>query len=546
MFCPNCGATLSDDAQFCGVCGLNIMPESEQQPMQANSWNTNDPAQNTAQDYSNGAGAAPDGAGANPAGAAVNSAVTAVKNAFSKIDKKILIAAGAAIVVVALIIVIIVVAVNNSGVGGISFEKVEHSSFSVNDDGSLALFVDGKAIKNDLDYDYYYYGYSSYLEKSNVLCYNDGIYKVDGDKLKEIREDVSFIEASMTTNAVAYVYDDELYLYKDGKETKIYDDAADLYDLCVSPNGNTVMFTIGYDDDFETYIYKGSKAEKFSDKYLAYYVSDDASVIYASKDGSGLSVIKNEKVDDAETIEKNIYSSNLILSKDNKSILYYADGKTWYYTTNLKDNEPIKVCEGNIELIFPENTMNALDDFTNFIAIEGSKIKRYILKGNDFDNYTIAKNVYSSNYCLLSDDGKKLIYMNGNELYAVSTTKEDAESVRLAKDAYGFYANSSLNKIYILTTDDELQFSDGKSKKAVKIDKDIRSFAVSSDGVCCYVDDDGVLYTTSGGSKGTKVAKMTDVEELGIDYGLVFMAWNDDNFYISSDGKNFEDTKIER
>ena len=42
MFCPNCGATLSDDAQFCGVCGAKIENENgAQQPFVQPAQNNN-------------------------------------------------------------------------------------------------------------------------------------------------------------------------------------------------------------------------------------------------------------------------------------------------------------------------------------------------------------------------------------------------------------------------------------------------------------------------------------------------------------------------
>lgn len=590
MICPKCGETLRDEALFCSSCGTKIehlaetiAPEYVQpaavEPETAAPETTNPevaasetaepetaapeaeapeaeaPAQEAISEDKPKSGSAAEiankakavgGEALNKANAVADTATEAVKKVVPGMNKTILLICCAGLLVI--IILCFVIFANLVGGGsGSAFTKVTHYAYTVNNDGELALFIDGKAITNDASYES---SAIAYAYNANAVIYGGVLYKVDGSKLTEVNDDVSSYKLSANRNAFVYVSDGGLYIYKDGKESRVFDDfnsGITTAAIAVSPNGNTVAFIDRDDDEVVTYLYKGSKAEKLGKNIYPLSVSDDGAVLYGYKydtsdgyvqRGNTLYLYKNGKADDPVKIKSDCNGLQSV-SKDGKKILFATSSGTYYFAPNLSD--AIKVDSGNITPIFPSYTVAQLDDFRSFIALDGSSIKRFTLKGDSYDKYTIASSV--STY-RLSEDGKKLVYIKNTNLYSISTTNENAEAVKLAEDISSFSSSADLSKIYAKNLEGELVFSNGSSTKTSKITDDVELFRVNTSGVCCYVVDD-MMYTTSGGSKGSKVDKMSDVRSVTLSGGTVFYAFNDDVLYISTNGRSFEKTSVE-
>ncbi|MCH5203722.1 MAG: zinc ribbon domain-containing protein [Oscillospiraceae bacterium] len=555
MFCPNCGEQLKDDAIFCGSCGAKMESNNQytqipiqqptQPPMQAPIQQPiQDPAQTASQDAPKTSAAdiankAKDvgGKALNKANAAADSATAAVKKLIPGMNKKILLisCAGLLVLILALIIIFANIAAANSGI----FKKTTHffDNFKVN--GEIAMFVDGKVVSTEVDsFDKYVYAYNT-----NALVLGNTLYKVDGNKLTEVNDNIIFVHASVNKNAVVYLSntDKALYLYKGGKESVIYDDfetpAAAIPNTMASPNGNAVLFRDYVDGEFVTYLYRGSKPEKIGVDLCPRGISDDASVMYFSSDDA-LYFCKNRNVGDKVKI-KTDFENVTTWSYDGKKILFTTSSATYYFSPNL--GEAIKVDSGSVKPVFPHNSEEYLNDYRDFIGISGSTIKRYVLKGDSYEKYTIASSVSSYD---LSQDGKNLVYLKANKLYSISTANENAEPVKLADNVKSFLSSLDHTKIYALTTDGDLIFSNGHSTKAVKISDDVKNYRISTSGVCCYVKD-GVLYSTSGASKGSKVEKMNDVTAISFGGESYFYVVNDGVLYVSTNGRSFEKTKYE-
>lgn len=596
MFCPNCGKEISDDAIFCGFCGAKIenetvnqqQPETEsnqtennqtanvetqtetkaetqenvqsaqneqnneanQQAQPVQDTKTEQPKANSvsASDIANKAKAVGEEA-LNKANAVADSATEAVKKVVPGVNKKILIIACAALVVVIILCFVIFANLVGGGSSSSSFDRISHSVYAVNNDGDLALFIDGKTVKTDAEYDG---SEISYAYNCNAVIYDGILYSVSGDKLSEVNDSISNFKMSANKNAYVYLSDDGLYIYKDGKETVIFDDfegSISISSVAVSPDGNAVAFIDKTDDEVVTYVFKGSKAEKTGENFQAIVVSDDASVLYGYKyketdygfsRDDALYFAKGGKTDDLTKIKGN-YSSMASISKDAKKILFTTNSGTYYFAPGM--SEAIKADSDSIEPLFPLYTSEKLDDFKSFVGTNGYSVKKYTLKGDSFEKYSI---VSSSTGAVLSPDGSRVLYLRGDNLYTVST-KENAEPVKVGEDIYSVIgASADFSKIYLVNDDDELVFSNGKSEKTAKITDDVDNAVVTADGVCCYISDD-VLYTTSGGSKGSKVDKMNDVSSLCLSSdGKVIFVYNDDTLYVSTNGKTFEKTDVER
>lgn len=544
MFCPNCGEQLSDDAKFCGACGAKLGDSAENVENAANAVNqeeTQNAADNgiTAADIANKAKAVGEEA-LNKANAVADSATAAVKKVVPGVNKTILLIACAALVVI--IVVCIIIFANLVGnKASFSYDRVPHSLYTAeNDDGELVLFLDGKELKNQEGVSYLS-GSPSFAYNCNAFVYGGDLYKIDGDKFTLVKEDIDNVTVSSNKNALAYACDDEVFIYKDGKETNIYTVDGSLMSIVISPNGSAVAINVREDGEYVSYVSKGSKASKFSDDFAVGIISDDASIMYCSSEAE-LRVVKNEKADDSVRIEKTI--GNIVaMSKDNKKLIYTTSGGTYYYAPGLKDDEPVRISKYSVTPIFPTGTDGLLDDFRSFLGYENSSIKKYTFKGDEFESYSIASGISSYR---LSSDGNKLLYSKSGSLYVKDTRNENAEATEVVEDLYGssyYYANADLSKIYAFNDDDDLVFSDGRSNKTSKIDSDVDKVIVSSDGVCCYVKDD-TLYTTSGGSKGSKVDKMNDVTSIRLSNYSIFYVWNDDTLYVSTNGKSFTKTSV--
>ena len=551
MFCPNCGEQLSDDAQFCGACGAKIGENNESAENIANVGNTENVAVNqeepqntadngiTAADIANKAKAVGEEA-LNKANAVADSATAAVKKVVPGVNKTILLIACAALLVI-IVVAIIIIANLAANKPSFSFDRVPHSLYAAeNDDGELVLFLDGKELKNSDDVSYSSSSVA-FAYNCNAFVYGGDLYKIDGDKFTLVKEDVEDVVVSSNMNALAYACDDEVFIYKDGKETNVYTVDGSVSSLVISPNGNAVGINVREDGEYVSYVSKGSKANKFSDELEVGIISDDASIVYCGDDNE-LHVVKNEKADDSVRIEKTV--GNIIaMSKDNKKLIYTTSGGTYYYAPGLKDDEPVRISKNGVTPIFPVGTNGLLDDFRSFLGYENYSVKKYTLKGDEFESYTVASSVSSYR---LSSDGNKLLYAKSGSLYVKDTRNENSEATEVVEDLYGssyYYANADLSKIYAFNDDDDLVFSDGKSNKTTKIDTDVDNIVVSADGVCCYVKDD-TLYTTSGGSKGSKVDKMNDVTSIRLNNYSIFYVWNDDTLYVSTNGKNFTKTSV--
>ena len=554
MICPNCGTTLSDDAQFCGTCGAKIAAPAAAQPVQPVQYVA--PVQQAAPAANQNAVSAADiankakavgGEALNKANAVADSATAAVQKVVPGVNKKILIIAAAALVVV-IVACFIIFGNLISNAGSSSFTRIPHHAYPVNNDGELVLFIDGKAVSTDAEFKS---GSYTYAYNANAFVYGDVLYKVDGNKLVEVNESVSSVKVSKNSNAFVYISDDALYIYKDGKEKLIFDEFEGNITsgaIVISPNGNSVAFMDKTDDGIATYLYSGSSAQQIGKNYYPLSISDDASVFYGLKydvndSGSAaktdnLYIIKNKKAEDAVKVKSDITGIKYS-SKDAKKILFLTSSGTYYFAPNL--SESIKVDSGSVSVIVPRGNVAAYDDFKSFIGTEGSSVKKFTLKGDSFEKYTIASNVDSFS---LSADGKKLVYMKNYSLYSISTTSDNAEAIKLESMVTSFETNADLTKIYIKNVDGELVFSNGSSEKTTKITDDVEQFAVSLDGVCCYEKDDA-LYSTSGGSKGAKVDKMSDVSSVYVKNASIFYVYNDGTLYVSTNGKNFTKSSVE-
>lgn len=516
MFCTNCGKNIPDNAAFCTECGAKLdKPE----------------------------GGAPAAAPAQAASAEAAAVVEKAKKGFGGILKNKAVIYGACGVVVLAVLIAAIAGIASSA--GSSFKLKSAQYFGEIVDEKIVLFYGDKKIEADTEASSM--NLYSAVDGSAVFVYTSDdelFHSSKGGELEMVAEEVDIIIASANGNAAAYISDEELFLYKDGKTSSVAD-IENYGGIVISPDGSALAYA-EYNDDWELecYAYNGKSVEEIGE-YSPVSISNGGSVLYMIKsDNNKLYVAENLKGDDAESVKTINTSYNYYLSSDYKTIMFYDDGKTYVYSPSLK--EAVKVNGSSVSVLFPTDAVSSLDSFDNFVGYSDGSTYRFKRSGDEYEKFKIA-----SSSGLLSADGKTLLYSDGDELCKISTTKDGAEEVELA-DEFEYFcgASSDLKHIYYINEDGELMYNPGREDKSEKISDDVSSAyaVVTADGVCTYIYDmsgnEGSLYYSVKGGKKTKADGLSDANYV-YRYSNIIRADYDDAIFISKDGKKFEKTGIE-
>lgn len=448
-------------------------------------------------------------------------------------NKKVLIITAAAVVFVVLVVLI---ACFGGAAVSASSSAVKGVYYVFDDSGEGSVIYNGKKIKGTNLSSSADIAMESQDGSKAVLRDGDkALYYLSDGKISKITEDFEngMINISADGSTVVYVYDDAIYIYKNGKAVK----AADIEDglaapAVVSPNGDTIAYAETNGEKISAYAVKGGKLIDLDAKVIPFSVSNGGGIVYGLDKNLKLSYIKNLKADSAESVKVMSLNFTPVLSSDNKQVLFASDNGIYYFDSSLK--EEIKVTGNSIEPIYPEGGTRCYNSLKEFIAYSDGKVVKFMRTGDDFDKETLASSAKS---CILSADGKKLVYAQGDDLYRISVSNPDNKE-QLGSEILDYDADKNLRNVYLLNYDNVLRYADGKSKNGKKIIDDVGDFAVNPDGVCVFTDDEDTLYySASGGDK--KKAGLDDVKGyVEITHNMIYVE-SDGDLYISTDGKKF-------
>lgn len=447
-------------------------------------------------------------------------------------NKKVLIIAAAAVVFVLLIVLI---ACFGGAAGSTGSSEIKGAYHVYNDSGESGIIYNGKKIKGtDLSSSADIVTESLDGSKAVLRDGDKALYYLSDGKISKITEDFNSFSATISADGstVAYSYDDALYIYKGGKTNKAADIENDLFSFVISPNGDTIAYAEVNGEKISTYAVKGGKVIDLDAKVKPISVSNGGGIIYGLDKNLKLSYIKNLKKDSAESVKTFSINMYPILSTDNKQILFASDNGIYYFDSSLK--EEIKVTGNKIEMIYPEGAIRSYDNLKSFIAYSDNKIIKFTRKGDDFDKETLVSSAYS---CILSADGKKLIYTQGSDLYRINVSNPDKKD-QLGSEVLDYDADKNLKNIYFVNRDNALRYADGKSKNGKKIIDDVGDFVVNPNGVCVFTDDDDTLYYSAGGGDKKKAGLDDVTGYVEISHNMVYVE-SDGDLYISTDGKKF-------
>ncbi len=524
--CKNCGAQLPDNAKFCQDCKTPVPEDAviEKKP---------------------------------------ESPVKASAVADFVKNNKALIKKGA-IAVAAIVVVIIAVCIIASLFKPSQYIKTEQAVLAYNeDDETVVIWKNGDEIKLDGEY----YGIYSNLDgtKGAVMIreedgdddYVRNLYDFDG---KLIAEDVYKAVVSVSGDGILVVRDvedEDFYelLLWDGKKLKTVVDELTMTDgITISPDGKTVAYATGdvddedEDDDFVGYYYDGKKSHELGKNIRPVAISNGAKQVYYIKD-SGLYVQKKDNKDDRVKLANDSDIDDIAFNCDMTEILFNVtddEGNDKSYIS-ADGKEKVKLKNSVSDFIVPEGVASAYSG-SAVLGVRTFENTYYYGSGNIYrigKNFESVRVTDSSSDVSLADDGKTLIYRDGDSIFKMDGTKEESEPKRLVEDEVDTLigATAKGDAFFYINEDEELMYQKG-TKKPTRITDEFDDYAYSlfKGTTVFYTVDDEVYY--SNGKKGEAV-KGIDIDSVSavhvFDLVVRIMGEYDDESvaYISADGKKF-------
>lgn len=368
--------------------------------------------------------------------------------------------------------------------------------------------------------------------------------------------------------------DDSLYLYEDGNSEKI---GSGLKAIAVSDNAKH-LYAVEYlaeptlpegvekpdSSDYEEYDdYKKAydeykeHAEKLEEQMNEYREFDiyDVALYYVPK--------ANE--DKAVKLEKHFNSiSSVYFNSDFSEILYSNTDDETYYSKKGKDAERISketltpVCFYSNDMIQYNMQAEMLDDNGSllgkaYLSDYSVEMESEVLGAEYYsaDLYYVDKkgnaeridkdiDISSVN---ISDNGKKIYYLDGNRKLYVSDTETGDDKERIGKDILSYVVEDDFSGVYAVDVDGNFYYISDDGEKE-RIDKQIKYFCNAPGGGVYCMDNDNKLYKAEKGEKGDRIAKDVEYIKSGNCCTYYLKCEDEDSelfeVYVSYDGKDFE------
>ncbi len=540
MFCPKCGTQNSDEARFCAGCGYNLSaePAAPQAPVQPDVQEA--PAKEKVK-----------------IGAAIKSALTDLMNVcktlFDKAKKLVLnnklmsVLIGGSVLLV--LLVCIVAGIFTSGD---SFIRPEYdiSLTSVND--MIVLVRDNKVIQTNIEGEV-----DSYIVSMDgtVVVFqteDDELYVAKGKKITKIADDVDGYQVNPEITGVLYSTDEDettLYLYNVSKKRKtvVLSDADTLYQAALSPNGKCVVYTVLEDGESKVMYFEGGDTIRIaSGSYRGIALTDKGKQIYVVGLGEEEGLYCFDTKGNKDKILSNV--SSVFFNSDYTQALIFSEGRTYIST---KGKEAEKISGSEIRPLMVPNVYSSVYEHQNAYPIED--LYDIVYTGRDSNGnrsaWFIDKNTNKSSKLaskitgITYDESCEYLYYidedNNLRCLEISDGNRASDKSRiLANEVDGFVVTSDRDLVYYES--DGVLYSangkNGKSKRTICTD-DLQDAVLSKDDVLFYIADND-LYATSNGKRGKLI--MTDVDNIARGINCVYVGNNDDDVYVSTGSKKLK------
>ena len=454
---------------------------------------------------------------------------------------------------------------------GSAYQKIENGwVFASNDMDEIILFDHyGSTLKFDAERFSVYRSLQASIN-GNVLAFfseENGSYLLPENTLVVINDgtpttlsdEVGAFIMSPDGSTLVYTIPDfdsnyglsTLYYYDiAGKKTTKISDMVMSDSLAISPNGKTVAYATGEDEEamlrdneFTAMLYNGGKSSKIDDKIKVFAVSDNGkNMIWSKTDKSGNEITyitfgKNEhRLSNFMSIYVNADFSQIIYTTNNRTYLLEAGkeriqvASAFLYPT-LRPNEGSFISQGGITYLSAKDLKDYLysswysgsgiysldkngegsriiSSPDNFALLEDGSLyyvkndRLFLYNAEGKENEAIVRNV-GNNFAVL---GKFVYYISSDDTLYVKNGKKDA--TRVSYDVYSLETNLANDTVYFMTKDsprdnygDLYYMSGGKEK--VKIASDVTQWIVAGNRVYYLLDD--VLYVVVNNKKPEKL-----------------------------------------
>ncbi len=432
------------------------------------------------------------------------------------------------------------------------------------------------------------------VEEAYISVYGDSIVYTDEDgtgycynvkkgEKEKIGKGFSVENSAVSPDGRTILFnkegDDSLYMYEDGECEKIADG---MRAIAVSDNARHI-YAVEYmaeptlpegvekpdTSDYEEY----DEYKKAYDEYKEYEAElEELMEEYSEFDPADVALyyIPKAKEDKAVKLEKHFNTgASIYLNGDCSEIVYHNTDAETYYSKKGSDAERISK-EELTPALFYSSDMITVDSKTAMLDGNGSLLGRsYIKAGTEFSLYSFADEedmekhtegsavYYVDKKCnadridtdikvssvTVSDNGRKMYYLDTDGKLYVSDTKTGDDKERLAKDVITFVVEDDFSGVYTVDTDGDFCYISDDGEKE-RIDKQINYLCKAPGGGVYYTDNDDRLYTAEKGERGDRIAK--DVEYLdGSQRRVFYLKCEDEDeelyeLYVSDNGGDFE------
>ena len=389
---------------------------------------------------------------------------------------------------------------------------------------------------------------SALLESDNKLYYTDGKTVTEIMPLNDVKE-CSFLGTS--ANFALLTTDGTLYYYEGNEGEKISEDGEFGTTAALgssSANGKYFSFRKSDEDSLLVYVYDGKKIVEVGRNNQPVAFSSDGKYMYyvvGEKNQYALFVCRKMNTGKGTELFSDILELGDVYSNQNASeILVEASGKTYIITG---DNAPVKLVSEVVypllpygdEIVAPENTIPVVPvkSFKDHFFVGEESI--FYLDSN-YEMRKVCKRV-NTLYAYVASDGKTLLYEDNEHcIIRIDGKKEGAvREIIVDGDSYGFVPTADGKTVYYLDQDDDLMVKKvGGKANMISDDQDIWEMKqeILFQGKTLYYIEDGELYQCSGG-KASKVKNLTqDVEDYLCTKGCILINGEEEILY-SKDGK---------
>ncbi len=512
--CSACGAKAKTTDKFCSMCGASVVAI---EPIQNEESNTTNPDENLSDESNDNV---------------KNFDYSVITNFFKKIwnkakefmkkkniSPKMLYIAGG---IVLFIIIAVIVLVNIPWPQAVTYIIPERDiSYVYNEtDDQTIIISNGERVKTIIEGKVILSAQSIDGETMALLSEDETLYVYGNGSLITASEYVQNFKLSAEGSAIAYINDeDELVLYTigDKKSKTITDELVSMDTMCyyLSPDGNSVAYVEGGEEDFVLCVYSGGKRNEVEENAIPFGLSNKAELIYYyNMDNDSIYVLKDDespiKLVNGISDSYSYSSVQFRYNADHTQVLFCSDSN-WYISDNGQEKQKIS-----------SKTITQFGNYTTWglTASEGQVVTTTPII--DFkEQYFI-------------DSSNTLYYINGK-----------LEALEVADNVESFKTTASSDMVYYLGEYGELYRGEGYGEEFEQIADDVDYFVITSDGKkCYYVDYDDTLRYLKKANKSEKIAD--DIHSLYMshdDYALFLTDYsytNGGTLYSSYNGKEKE------